>query len=130
MRPTTSYAFGPFVLDATAYQLVADGHPIGLSPKALDLLFVFAARPGELVTKDEILSALWPDVAVTDNALTQVVSEIRQALGDSPSWPRFVQTVPRRGYASSGPSRPSSGAALLRPRWPVRPSGRSSSPTL
>jgi DNA-binding winged helix-turn-helix (wHTH) protein/tetratricopeptide (TPR) repeat protein len=101
-RPTRSYAFGSFLLDATAYQLMADGRPIGLSPKALDLLFLFAGRPGELVTKDDILAALWPDVAVTDNALTQVVSEIRQALGDSPSWPRFVQTVPRRGYRFVG----------------------------
>ena len=45
-----------------------------------------------------MLKALWPDVAVTDNALTQVVSELRQALGDDPAAPKFIQTVPRRGY--------------------------------
>jgi TolB-like protein len=50
------------------------------------------------LTKDGILAELWPDVAVTDNALTQVVSEVRQAIGDSPSTPRYLETVPRRGY--------------------------------
>src|SRR5215472_12560934 len=101
-RPSTSYAFGTFVLDAAAYQLLAEGQPIDLSPKALDLLFLFAARPGLLLTKDDILNALWAEVAVTDNALTQVVSELRQALGDTPAHPRYVQTVPRRGYRFVG----------------------------
>jgi DNA-binding winged helix-turn-helix (wHTH) protein/tetratricopeptide (TPR) repeat protein len=96
--PAASYRFGPYVLDATAYRLTHAGQSIALSPKALDLLFLFAGRPGALVTKDGILAALWPDVAVTDNALTQVVSEVRQALGDSPVTPTYVQTVPRRGY--------------------------------
>ena len=96
--PQASYRFGPFVLDAPAYRLVREGEPLGLSPKALDLLFLFASRPGALLTKDAILAELWPDVAVTDNALTQVVSEIRQALGDQPAAPRYVETVPRRGY--------------------------------
>src|SRR5690348_16588598 len=96
--PAASYRFGPFVLDASAYRLVRGAEPLALSPKALDLLFLFAGRPGALFTKDAILAELWPDVAVTDNALTQVVSEVRQALGDLPSAPRYVETVPRRGY--------------------------------
>ncbi len=93
-----SFRFGPFVADTAAYRLLRDGNPIDLSPKALDLLFLFVSRPGQLVTKDDMLRSLWPDVAVTDNALTQVVSELRQSLGDAPAAPRFVQTVPRRGY--------------------------------
>lgn len=96
--PAASYRFGPYVLDATSYRLVHDGEPIPLSPKALDLLFLFAGRPGALMTKEGILAELWPDVAVTDNALTQVVSEVRQAIGDNPASPRYVETVPRRGY--------------------------------
>lgn len=96
--PAASYRFGPFVLDASAYRLVREAEPLSLSPKALDLLFLFAGRPGALFTKDAILAELWPDVAVTDNALTQVVSEVRQALGDVPAAPRYVETVPRRGY--------------------------------
>lgn len=94
----SNFRFGPFAVDAAAYRLLKDGTPLDLSPKALDLLQLFASRPGTLVTKDEMLAALWPGIAVTDNAITQVVSELRQALGDSPSSPHYIETVPRRGY--------------------------------
>jgi DNA-binding winged helix-turn-helix (wHTH) protein/tetratricopeptide (TPR) repeat protein len=93
-----TYRFGPFSFDAAAYRLLAGERPVPLSPKVLDLLRLLASRAAQLVTKEEILGELWPDVAVTDNAVTQVVSELRQALGDSPSSPSYVQTVPRRGY--------------------------------
>ncbi len=92
------YRVGSFVVDTDSYRLLKDGAPLALSPKALDLLILFLGRPHTLVTKDDMLNALWPGVAVTDNALTQVVSELRQALGDSPASPVFIQTVPRRGY--------------------------------
>jgi len=61
------------------------------------------ARQSALVGKDELFAALWPDVAVTDNALTQAVSELRQALGDDPSKPTYIQTVARRGYRFIAP---------------------------
>jgi DNA-binding winged helix-turn-helix (wHTH) protein len=93
-----SYRFGPFFLDVPGYRVLQGDAPLALSPKALDLLHLFVSRPSTLLTKDEILAKLWPDVAVTDNALTQVVSELRQALGDQSSSPTFIQTVPRRGY--------------------------------
>jgi len=96
--PSLSYRVGPFALDGAAYRLLKGADAVDLSPKALDLLFLFASRPGTLVTKDDLLQALWPGIAVTDNAITQVVSELRQALGDEPASPRFVETVPRRGY--------------------------------
>jgi len=98
VAPAASYRFGPYVLDATAYRLVRDGEPIALSPRALDLLFLFADQPGALLSKEGILAELSKDVAVTDNALTQVVSEAREALADSPATPRYIETVPRRGY--------------------------------
>jgi DNA-binding winged helix-turn-helix (wHTH) protein/tetratricopeptide (TPR) repeat protein len=105
--------FGPFVLDPATYRLTRDGAPMALSPKALDLLFLFAERPGLLLTKDAIFTELWPDVTVTDNALTQVVSEIREALGDQPASPQFVETVPRRGYRFI--------AEVVAPQEPGRP---------
>jgi DNA-binding winged helix-turn-helix (wHTH) protein/tetratricopeptide (TPR) repeat protein len=74
-----------------------------LSPKIIDLLLFLAARPSVLVSKEDLFRALWPDVAVTDNALTQAVSELRQALGDDPASPKFVQTVARRGYRFISP---------------------------
>ena len=98
MGAPTAYSFGSFRFDAAAYRLFADDRPLQLSPKILDLLRLLASRPSQLVTKEDILRELWPDVAVTDNAITQAVSELRQALGDDATAPRFVQTVPRRGY--------------------------------
>ena len=92
------YRFGPFVLDQRAYQLTGAAGTIELSPKAIDLLLLFVNEPGVLFTKDGIFDRLWPDVTVTDNALTQVISELRQALGDKPSAPKFIETVARRGY--------------------------------
>ena len=96
MKP--SYRFDPFVLDGRAYRLMRGETPLELPPKVLDLLFLLAATPGALLTKEDIFDALWPGVSVTDNAITQVVSDLRQALGDTPASPAFVQTVPRRGY--------------------------------
>jgi DNA-binding winged helix-turn-helix (wHTH) protein/tetratricopeptide (TPR) repeat protein len=101
--PVASYRFGPFVVDQAGYRLLNGAVPIPMSPKALDLLLLFVGRPQTLVTKDDLLKALWPDVAVTDNALTQVVSELRQALEDDAAAPRFVETVPRKGYRFIAP---------------------------
>lgn len=92
------YRFGPFRLDTEAYRLSRETAVVAASPKLLDLLGYLAARPSKLVTRDELFSALWPDVIVSDNALTQLVSELRQALGDPSAKPRYVQTVARRGY--------------------------------
>lgn len=96
--PPGAYSFGPFTLDTGAYRLLRGDTVVQVSPKIIDLLLYLVARPSILVTKDELFKALWPDVAVTDNALTQAVSELRQALGDDPSTPKYIQTVARRGY--------------------------------
>ena len=93
-----AYEFGPFRLDTVAYRLTRDGELVEASPRQLDLLAYFAARPSQLVTRDELFDALWPDVTVTDNALTQLVSELRHTLDDPSGSPRYVQTVARRGY--------------------------------
>ncbi len=93
-----SYRFGPFTVDAGSYRLLRGSDIVPLSPKIIDLLLYLAARQSTLVSKDELFAALWPDVAVTDNALTQAVSELRQALGDDPGKPTYIQTVARRGY--------------------------------
>ena len=97
------YRFGDFTLDPGSFRLLEKGDVVPLSPKIVDLLLYLVARPSTLVTKDELFKALWPDVAVTDNALTQAVSELRQALGDDASSPAFVQTVSRRGYRFIAP---------------------------
>jgi DNA-binding winged helix-turn-helix (wHTH) protein/tetratricopeptide (TPR) repeat protein len=103
MTMVASYRFGPFVVDAGSYQLRRGNDVIPLSPKIIDLLLYLVARQSTLVGKDELFAALWPDVAVTDNALTQAVSELRQALGDDSANPTYIQTVARRGYRFIAP---------------------------
>jgi DNA-binding winged helix-turn-helix (wHTH) protein/cytochrome c-type biogenesis protein CcmH/NrfG len=92
------YRFGPFRLDAAGGRLFRDDVVVELSPRLVDLLGLFAARPGELLTKDALLAALWPDVFVTENAVTRAISDLRQALDDDPAAPLYIQTVTRRGY--------------------------------
>jgi len=115
MPTTAMYRFGPFLLDGASYRLVREGEVIPISPKIIDLLLYLAARPSTLVSKDELFRALWPDVAVTDNALTQAVSELRQALGDDPAKPQYVQTVARRGYRFIASVEAVAGAAAVSP---------------
>jgi len=95
---STRFRFGPFIVERAAYRLLREGQAITLTPKLVDLLLYFVARPSVLITKDELLSAIWPDVTVTENALTQAISDLRQTLGDDPSAPTYIQTVARRGY--------------------------------
>lgn len=103
MTTPAVYRFGPFRLDQAACRLVRDEVPIDVSPRLVDLLRLLVSRPGELVTKEELMEALWPGVFVTENALTHAVSDLRQALGDNPSQPEYIQTVPRRGYRFVAP---------------------------
>src|SRR5688500_12086723 len=127
MPTASTYKFCPFVVDGGSYRLLKNGEVVPLSPKIIDLLLFLAARQSTLVPKDELFSALWPDVAVTDNALTQAVSELRQALGDDPGKPTYIQTVARRGYRFIAPvesvavSRPAPAAAEPRDATPDRP---------
>ena len=76
--------------------MAADGAELPLRPKSLALLQLFVERAGHLVSRDAIMSAIWPDVFVTDDLITQCVGEIRHALGDGAQ--QLLQTHPRRGY--------------------------------
>jgi DNA-binding winged helix-turn-helix (wHTH) protein len=118
-----TFRFERFVLDAVAYRLTRDGVVVSLGPKALDVLLFLVGRAGALVSKTELLEALWPGVFVTENTLTQAISDVRQALGDRADAPRFIETVPRRGYRfvcpvanvpPADPSREASGAGRAR----------------
>jgi len=90
--------FGPFVVDRSGYRVLRNDRPLDLTPKLIDLLIYFLDHAGELVTKEALLDALWPDANVTDNALAQAVSELRDALGDDAASPSYIKTVARRGY--------------------------------
>lgn len=100
--PAAIYHFGPFVVDRSAYRVTRDGVAIDLTPKLLDLLLHLLDHAGTLVTKEALLDALWPGANVTDNALAQAVSELRQALGDEAAAPQYIKTIARRGYRFVG----------------------------
>ncbi len=98
-----SYQFGAFFADRTRYRVLRGDAVVELTPKLLDLLLHLLDNSGALVTKEELLDALWPGANVTDNALTQAVSELRHALGDDAGTPQFIKTVARRGYRFIAP---------------------------
>jgi DNA-binding winged helix-turn-helix (wHTH) protein/Tfp pilus assembly protein PilF len=93
-----TFRFGPFEADRKAYRATRNGVALDLTPKLLDLLFHFLDRPGVLVTKEELLDSVWPGANVTENAMAQAVSDLREALGDDAASPTFIKTVSRRGY--------------------------------
>jgi DNA-binding winged helix-turn-helix (wHTH) protein/tetratricopeptide (TPR) repeat protein len=101
--PAAGYRFGPFLVDRAGYRVLRGSDAVDLTPKLLDLLLHLLERPGTLVTKEERLEALWPGANVTENALAQAMSELRQALGDEAGSPQFIKTVARRGYRFIAP---------------------------
>lgn len=94
--------FGRCLFDAERRQLFRDGRPVHLSPKGFGLLALLLARAPNVVSKEEIQAALWPDTFVSDASLTNVVAEVRAAIGDRARDPAMVRTVHRFGYAFSG----------------------------
>jgi TolB-like protein len=90
--------FGRFRVFTGRRELWADGRPAPIGARALDLLIALVNRPGELVTKDELLALVWSGAAVEDGAITAQIAAVRRALGDGENGARYVQTVPGRGY--------------------------------
>ena len=90
--------FGPFAFDRQSRLLWRDGAEIALPPRVLGVLEVLIDRPGQVVARQDLLDGVWKDAFVTDTSLAEAVSFLRQALGDDPQAPRYIQTVHRRGY--------------------------------
>jgi TolB-like protein/DNA-binding winged helix-turn-helix (wHTH) protein len=100
-----AYEFGQFTLVQAEKRLLCDGKAIPLVPKVFDTLVLLVENPGRLIQKDELLEALWPDTVVEEVALAHNVSQLRKALGDRAEEPRFIETVPKRGYRFIAPVR-------------------------
>lgn len=115
--------FGEFTLDLRRAELLRDGVVMPLRPKPFALLGKFAAQPGRVLSKEELIEAGWPGVVVTEDSLTQCVHELRTALGDA--GPVLLRTIPRRGYrfdARVEPDAPTAdaSAAPTTPPWRER----------
>ncbi len=90
--------FGPVTLIPDERIVLKSGKAVALTPKAYDLLAFLAANPGRLLTKDELMRAVWPDAIVEESNLAYNVSAIRKALGDGGDAEQYIETVPKRGY--------------------------------
>lgn len=95
-EPQTPFRFAGFTLDPRAGRLFRAGEEVALRPKAFALLACLVRNRGRIVGRDELLTAVWPDVIVTDDSLTQCVHELRRAFGAEGAG--MLRTVPRRGY--------------------------------
>jgi len=93
-----SYTFDRFRLDLRGGELLRDNLGVALEPKVFALLSYLVTQRGRLVGRRELLDAIWPDAHVTDASLSQAVASLRTALGDDPRNPRYIDTLPRRGY--------------------------------
>lgn len=89
-------AFERYVLDSKRGCLLHDGNEVALRPKTFAVLRYLVENAGRLVSKDELFSAVWPNLSVTDDTLVQSIGELRRALGED--GPHLIRTIPRRGY--------------------------------
>jgi len=93
-----SYEFGRFSLNKADRVLLRDHEPVPLTPKAFDILLTLVENRGRVVEKDDLMKRVWPNTFVEEGNLTQNVSLLRKALGETASGAQFIETVPRRGY--------------------------------
>jgi DNA-binding winged helix-turn-helix (wHTH) protein len=98
------YRFGDFALDAQTGELTRAGSKIPLREQPAQLLLALLEKPGELVTREQLIGRLWdPGTFVDfDRGLNKAVNHLREALGDSADQPRFIETLPRKGYRFVG----------------------------
>ncbi len=105
MQPAPSrlvaYRFGPFRLDIAGRILERDGERVSLTPKVIDTLFVLVERARDVVTKEELMQTVWPDVTVVESGLTRNISALRKAIEEGEEGV-YLETIPRRGYRFVG----------------------------
>src|SRR5579863_1932158 len=125
-----AFSFGPFRVIPYARLLERGGSPVRVSSRAFDILCLLVSRPGEIVSKSELMARAWPNVTVGDTNLRVHITLLRRALGDRQRGMRYVVTVPGRGYCfvacvgrEASPVRQSHGDApdisIRAPRLPV-----------
>src|SRR5512139_3566977 len=100
----TTFRFDAFELDVQRRTLRRSGSDVELRPLAFDALGFLVRHAGRVVTKDELIAAVWPGLVVTDDSIARCISDIRRALGDVEQ--KIIKTVPRRGYTLAAPVDP------------------------
>jgi DNA-binding winged helix-turn-helix (wHTH) protein len=92
------YEFGPFRLDPEKELLLREDENVPIAPKAFQVLLVLIRHNKQVVTKDDLMKAIWPDTFVEDANLSRNIFLLRKALGESPQDHQYIVTVPGRGY--------------------------------
>lgn len=121
-----AYEFGPFRLDPLKRVLYCQGRPVGLTPKALDVLRVLIEHRGRALDKNELMRAVWPDTVVEENNLARNISVLRKALGAKGGDHDYVVTIPGTGYRFVAPVR----EVALRPEPPAAPEAPPEEPAI
>src|SRR5262245_61527259 len=96
--PLPILSIGDYVLDESNARLTRDGKPLELPPKAFAVLCLLARNAQKLVTKDELLDAVWGHRHVSESVLKTIINQLRGELGDDPRAPRYIETLHKRGY--------------------------------
>jgi serine/threonine protein kinase/formylglycine-generating enzyme required for sulfatase activity/predicted esterase len=112
-HPPARYCFDDVVVEPRNFRVLKNGESRSLEPRVFDLLIFLIENRGRVVEKQELFEQVWKQAFVTDNALTRAIKEIRRVIGDDASAPRYIETIPKRGYrfvaevltSSSQPSR-------------------------
>ena len=114
---------GDWTVQASRNELRRGDEVVRLEPKAIEVLLQLAARPGEVLGREELLAAVWPGVVVGDDVLTQAIIKLRKAFDDDAHRPRYIETISKRGYRLIAQvHRPGDGAAMppMAPWWRSR----------
>ena len=106
LRETGDFYAGPWLVRPSLNQLVQNGTTHRVPPRFMQVLQCLAAQPGKVVNRGALLDEVWEGVYVDDVALSQAISHLRKVLGDDPKHPRFIETIPKRGYRLIAPVAP------------------------
>lgn len=101
--PTPALRVGDWRVDPAINELTRQGETVRLEPKAMEVLVFLADRAGQVVSREALLSALWPGMVVGDDALTQAVIKLRRSLQDEARSPQYIETISKRGYRLIAP---------------------------
>jgi DNA-binding winged helix-turn-helix (wHTH) protein len=121
MTHAPTFAFGPYLYIPRRQLLLKDGQPVRIGCRALDLLAAFVQRPGELLTKRELIDQAWPSTTVVEGNLKVHIAALRRALDDDAGSAHYIATVNGRGYRFIAPVETGEASTALAGIAPTRP---------
>ncbi len=97
-KPPHGFRLGPWLVEPSLNRISSEAADLRVEGKAMDVLVVLASQPKALVTKEQLLERVWPDVVVVEGVIKRCIAQLREALGDDAHEPRFIETIARKGY--------------------------------